>query len=184
MITVAPDTALLFASRTVMVIVETSIPSATTLAGNASTVDIDALGAPAVNVTTAVSTTFTLPFTTALIVALPVVNDFTVPVIWPFASVVPTGLVIVSVAPLPEDNATLAPWTRLLFESRTVTVIVDVTAPSATTLAGDASTVDVAALGAPAVNVTTAVSTTFTLPFTTALIVALPDVMDFTVPVI
>src|SRR3989304_9188881 len=130
MITVAPDTALLFASRTVMVIVETSIPSATTLAGNASTVEVVPLGAPAVNVTTAVSTTFTLPFTTALIVALPVVNDFTVPVIWPFASVVPTGWVIVSVAPLPEDNTTVAPWTRVLFASFTFSVIFEIASPA------------------------------------------------------
>src|SRR3990167_7046823 len=104
--------------------------------------------------------------------------------IWPLASVVPAGCVIVSVAPRDEDKVTVAPLTGLLLVSRTVTVIVEVATPSATTLAGEASTSDVAADGAPAVKVTGAVSTTFTVPFTNALITALPDVIDFTLPVI
>ena len=91
---------------------------------------------------------------------------------------------MVSVTPLDDDNVTVVPDTRLLFASRTVTVIVDVVAPSAATLEGLAATVDVPADGAPAVNVTVAVDVTFTLPFTTALITALPEVVDFTVPVI
>ena len=82
---------MLFVSRTVTVIVEVVVPSAVTLAGLADTVEVAADGAPAVNVTVAVDVTFTLPFTTALITAFPVVVDFTVPVIWPEAFVVPTG---------------------------------------------------------------------------------------------
>ncbi len=96
----------------------------------------------------------------------------------------PTGWVIVSVAPLDDDKATVAPETTLLFASLTVTVIVDVVIPSAVTLSGLADTVDVAADGAPAVKVTVAVDVTLTVPLTTALITALPDVVDLTVPVI
>ena len=86
--------------------------------------------------------------------------------------------------PLDDASVTVAPETRLLFVSRTVTVIVEVVVPSAVTLEGLAATVEVAAEGAPAVNVTVAVDVTFTLPFTTALITALPEVVDLTVPVI
>jgi hypothetical protein len=98
--------------------------------------------------------------------------------------VVPDGCVIVSVAPRDDDNVTVAPETRLLLVSRTVTVMVDVATPSASTVVGAALTLLVAPDGAPAVNVTEAVSTTFTLPFTTALIVAAPAVIEDTVPVI
>src|SRR3990167_489690 len=103
--------------------------------------------------------------------------------IWPLASVVPAGCVIVSVAPRDEDKVTVAPLTGLLLVSRTVTVIVEVATPSATTLAGLTSTVEVEPDGEPAVKVTGAVSTTFTVPFTNALITALPAVVDLTVPV-
>ncbi len=91
---------------------------------------------------------------------------------------------IVSVAPLEEDNATVETLTGLLFASFTVTVIVEVVVPSAVTLNGLADTVDVAAEGDPAVKVTVAVDVTLTVPLTTALITALPDVVDLTVPVI
>ncbi len=56
--------------------------------------------------------------------------------------------------------------------------------PSAVTLSGLADTVDVVADGETAVKVTVAVLVTFTVPFTTALITELPDVVDLTVPVI
>ncbi len=91
---------------------------------------------------------------------------------------------MVSVAPLDDDNATVEPLTGLLFPSLTVIVIVEVVVPSAVTLNGLADTVDVAADGEPAVNVTVAVDVTLTVPLTTALITALPDVVDLTVPVI
>jgi len=92
--------------------------------------------------------------------------------------------VIVSVAPREDDNVTVAPETGLLFASRTVTVIVLVATPSATTLVGEAPTVLVAPDGAPAVKVTVAVCVTLTKPLTWALTTALPDVVETTVPVI
>ncbi len=183
-VTVAPGTGLLLLSRTVAVIVLVAVPSATTFVGLAATVDVLPDGGPATNVTVAVDVTFTLPFTTALITAVPDVVDRTLPVICPLASVVPTGCVIVSVVPRLEERVTFAPDTGLLFASRTVTVIVLVAVPSATTLVGLAATVDVAPDGGPATNVTAAVDVTFTVPFTTALIVDVPIVVDRTVPVI
>jgi hypothetical protein len=181
---VAPETRLLFASRTVMVMIEVVVPSAVTVTGAALTLLLAADGAPAVNVTEAVCVTLTDPLTCALITAFPDVVEATVPVICPDAFVVPTGCVIASVAPRDEDNVTVAPVTRLLFASRTVTVIVDVVTPSAVRVAGAALTVLAAADGDPAVNVTVAVFVKLTVPFTTALITASPDVVDATVPVI
>ncbi len=86
-------------------------------------------------------------------------------------------------APREELNVTVAPETGLLFVSRTVTVIVLVVTPFASTVVGDASTMEVAPEGEP-INVTTAVSMTLMLPFTVALIVAVPATKDLTVPVI
>ncbi len=156
-VTLAPDTKLLFTSRTVTVTVDVDVPFATTLVGLATTVEFDADTVPATNVTVAVEVTFTLPFTTALIVDVPIVLDLTVPVICPLAFVVPDGCTIVSVAPREELKATVAPGTGLLLLSRTVTVIVLVVVPSATTLVGEAATVDVVEEGAPAVKVMLAV---------------------------
>ncbi len=181
-VTLAPDTKLLFTSRTVTVIVLVNIPFATTLVGAATTVELVALTAPAVNVTVAVEVTFTLPFTTALIVAVPIVVDLTVPVICPLAFVVPEGCTIVSVTPREELNVAVAPGTGLLFASRTVTVIVETATPSATTLVGFATTVDVVADGAPAVNVMLAVCVMVTPP-ATAVITAVPDVNEVTVAI-
>jgi hypothetical protein len=70
-----------------------------------------------------------------------------------------------------------------LFESRTVTVIVVVVTPFASTVVGEAVTIDVAPEGGP-INVTTAIFTTLMLPFTVALIVAEPATPDLTVPAI
>ncbi len=181
--TVAPGTGLLLLSRTVTVIVETVTPSATTLVGLAATVDTLPDGTPAVNVMLAVWVIVT-PFAAALITAVPEVNDVTVATNCPLPSVVPEAGVIVSVDPLVDDRVTLAPDTRLLFVSRTVTVIVEVDVPFATTLVGLATTVEFVALTALATNVTVAVSVILILPFTTALIVAFPAVVDRTVPVI
>jgi hypothetical protein len=91
---------------------------------------------------------------------------------------------MVSVAPRDDDNVTVAPCTVLLLASRTVIVIVEVAAPSATTLVGFAETVVVVPDGAPAVNVTVAVCVTLTEPLTVTLITAFPAVVDATVPVI
>jgi hypothetical protein len=124
------------------------------------------------------------PAATALITPFPAVVEATVPVACPAASVTEAGCVIVSVAPREELNVTLAPCTGLLLASSTVTVIVLVAVPLAATLVGLATTVELLALGEPAVKVTVAVSTTFTVPFTNALITALPVVVEATVPVI
>ncbi len=66
--------------------------------------------------------------------------------------------------------------------SLTVTVIVEVVVPSATTLVGFAATVEVVAEGAPAVNVILAVWVIVTL-FAAALITAVPEVNDVTVAI-
>ncbi len=58
-----------------------AVPFATTLVGEAVTVDRDADTVPATNVTVAVEVTLIVPFTTALIVDVPIVLDLTVPVI-------------------------------------------------------------------------------------------------------
>jgi len=176
-VTLAPLTKLLFASRTVTVMVLVAAPFATTLVGLAATLDVVAEGGPATKVTVAVDVTFTVPFTTALITALPDVKDLTVPVICPLAFVVPDGCTIVSVVPRLDVSTTVAPGTGLLFTSRTVTVIVEVATPSATTLVGAAATPDVPPEGGPAVNVIGGCWVIVTPP-ATAVITALPDVLD------
>jgi hypothetical protein len=182
-IRVPSDTVFPFVSViTELVTTEILAPSATIEPGFAIMVNVPD-GTPGVKVTLAVLVTFTLPFTTALIVDVPVVVDLTVPVICPLLFVVPEGWVMVSVAPRLEDNVAVAPGTGLLFASLTVTVMVDSATPSATTLVGLAATVDVVADGAPAVNVTLAVWVTVTPP-ATALMTATPEVVDRTVPVI
>ncbi len=181
-VTLAPDTKLLFTSRTVTVMVLVAVPFATTLVGEATTVELVALIVPDVKVTVAVDVTLIVPFTTALIVEVPIVVDLTVPVICPLAFVVPEGCTIVSVAPRLDDKVAVAPGTGLLLLSRTVTVIVDVVVPSATTLVGLAATVEVVADGAPAVNVMLAVWVIVTPP-ATAVITAVPEVNDVTVAI-
>ena len=93
------------------------------------------------------------PPATAVITALPDVKDLTVATNCPLAFVVPDAGVIVSVAPRLDDSVTLAPLTKLLFVSRTVTVIVLVAAPFATTLVGLAVTLEFAALTGGTVTV-------------------------------
>jgi hypothetical protein len=182
-VTFTPGTGLLLASNTVTVIVLVADPSATRVVGLPTTVELAADGVLATNVTSAVSTTFTVPFTTALMVEVPVVMDETVPVITPDALVDPTGCVIVSVAPLEELKTTVAPGTGLLFTSRTVTVIVLVAAPSATTLAGEEFTVEVVALATSGLNVSVSVWV-IKAPPASALIIAVPEVVEETVPVV
>jgi hypothetical protein len=165
-VTVAPGIGLLFPSRTVIVIALVDVPFAVTVVGAAATLLLAADGDPTVNVTVSVCVTFTEPLTTALITAFPRVSEETVPVICPDPFVVPTGCVIVSVTPRDDDRLTVAPCTVLLLASRTVTVIVEVADPSATTLVGLAETVVVVPDGAPAVNVTEAVCVTVTAPLT------------------
>ncbi len=182
-VTVAPGTGLLFTSRTVTVIVLTVTPSATTLVGLADTLEVPPLTGPAVNVIVGGELIVTPP-ATAVITALPEVKELTVAINCPDPFVVPLAGVSVSVAPRLDDSVTLAPDTKLLFMSRTVTVIVLVAVPFATTLVGLAVTVDRDADTVPATNVTVAVDVTLIVPFTTALIVEVPIVVDLTVPVI
>ncbi len=76
--------------------------------------------------------------------------SFTVKVTTPLALEAPLAAEIVEL-PLPAVSVTVLPLTGLLFTSLSVTVIVEVVEPSATTDAGLAFTVDAAALTAPAV---------------------------------
>ena len=73
--------------------------------------------------------------------------------------VVPLTVVIVEL-PLPAVNETVLPLTGRLLPSKSVTVIVEVVAPSAVTDVGLALTVDVLALTVPTVKFTVAVSVT------------------------
>ena len=87
-LTVFPLTGLLFASRKVTVIVDAVVPSATTLAGLAVTVEAVADTAPAVNVTDAVWVSVIVSVVSvAVSVLVPAVVDRIVPVVCPAASV-------------------------------------------------------------------------------------------------
>jgi hypothetical protein len=95
------------------------------------------------------------------------------------------GVVGCVIVPNVAARLTVLPLTGLLFASRKVTVIVDVTTPSAVTLAGLAVTVDALAETAPAVNVTEAVCVIVTVSVVSvAVIVAVPAVVDAIVPVV
>ena len=72
----------------------------------------------------------------------PVVVDVTVKVTTPEPSEAPEAAEIVSVAPRLEARVTVLPETGLELASLSVTVIVEVVLPSATTEAGLALTVD------------------------------------------
>ena len=87
----------------------------------------------------------------------PAVVDLTVKVTTPEPSEAPEAAEIVSVAPRLEARVTVFPATGLELASLSVTVIVEVVLPSATTEAGLALTVDWAAVGVPAAKVTVAV---------------------------
>jgi len=135
------------------------VPSATTLVGEAVTVDCAVLTAPTVKVTLAVCATVTeSELSVAVKTSVAAVVDFTVNVTTPEALEVPEAAEIVGL-PEPEVFArvTVLPLTALPLTSFNVTVMVEVVLPSATTLVGKAVTVDCAAVTAPAVKVTLAV---------------------------
>jgi hypothetical protein len=91
-LTVFPLTGLLFASRSVTVIVDVAIPSAVTVVGLAVTVEAVADTAPAVNVTEAVCVSVTVSVVSvAVIVLVPALFDRIVPVAWPAALVAAAG---------------------------------------------------------------------------------------------
>jgi hypothetical protein len=98
------------------------------------------------------------------------------------ASVATAGCVTV---PSVAARLTVLPATGLLLASRKVTVIVDVASPSAVAVVGLALTVEAVADTAPVVNVTDAVCVTVMLSVVSvAVIVAVPAVVERTVPVV
>src|SRR3989442_4052437 len=88
------------------------------------------------------------------------VVELRVPVATPLALVVPTGCVSVLPVVGVATSTTLAPWIRLPFASRAVTVMVDV--PLAAVMGDVAATVDWAAETVPALTTTVAVWVTAT----------------------
>ena len=102
----------------------------------------------------------------------PVVDDLTVKVTTPELLELPDAAEIVSVAPRLDVSVTVFPDTPLPFASFKVTVMVDVLLPSADTEVGDALTVDVPALTAPAVSVITEIDAPTDVPTDTPFIVA------------
>jgi hypothetical protein len=185
-VTALPLTGLLFPSRRVIVIVDVATPSATTLVGLATTVEVVAETPPMTKVTAAVWVIVIVSVVSvAVSVLVPAVVERTVPVVCPLALVTAAGCTIVSVAPREEAKVTVLPATGLLLVSRSVTVSVDVATPSAVTVVGLATTVEVVADTAPAVNVTAAVwVTTMESVVSVAVSVLGPAVVDRTVPVV
>jgi hypothetical protein len=103
------------------------------------------------------------------------VESFTVKVAWPLAFVVPLTVVIVEcVPPLLLASVTVLPLTGLLYASMSVTVIVEVVAPSAGTEVGLAVTVDADALTAAGFTVSVCVGLLVTPPVAAAVITGLP----------
>src|SRR2546422_991618 len=126
-VTVAPLTGFPLASRAVTVIVDVSLPAA--IGDVAATVDWAEDTVPAFTTTVAVCV-----IATVLIVAETVLDpaaaEDSVPVATPFASVVPTGCVIVFPAVGVAASVTVAPWIGLPLASRAVTVMVEVPLPA------------------------------------------------------
>ena len=80
-----------------------------------------------------------------------------------FVVLLPAATGAVVELPLPAASVTVSPLTGLLFRSLSVTVIVEVVDPSATTDVGLAPTVELPAVTGPGVNVTVAVRVIVTL---------------------
>lgn len=120
---------------------------AITEVGDATTVDWAALTAPTVKVTVAVCVTITPSVVSVAVkTGAPAVDDFTVKVTTPEASLAPEASEIVSVAPRLDTSVTVLFVTALLLPSFKVTVIVERVVPSASTEVGSATTVEAAAL--------------------------------------
>src|SRR5690349_12681129 len=133
------------------------------------------VAAPGTKVTCAVCVTAVAP-TVAVYVTVCVVVAVTVKVATPDAFVVPETVVIVDEPPPCASDTAWAP-TGLPKASRAVTVIVELATPLATTVPGDAETVDSAALTAPAVNDPVAAAAMLA-PSSVAEIVAVPATVD------
>jgi len=158
-VTVLPLTGLLCASSKVTVKVEVEVPSAVNEVGNALSVDLLDDTAPAVKVTLAVCVMVTeSELSVAVKTSVAAVADFTVKVTTPEALEVPEAAEMVGL-PEPEVLArvTVLPETGLPPASFRVTVMVEVVLPSATTEAGEALTVDSAAVTNTGEKVTLAV---------------------------
>jgi hypothetical protein len=185
-VTVFPPIGFPLASSNVTVIVDAATPSAVTVAGLALTVETVADTGPAVNVTDAVCVSVIVSVVSvAVIVLVPAIVERIVPVACPPASVAAAGCVIVSAAPRDDASVTVFPLTGLPLPSRSMTVMVEVVIPSATTVVGLAVTVEVVADTAPAVNVTAAVWATVRVSVVSvAVIVLVPAVADRIVPVV
>jgi hypothetical protein len=165
---------------------EVAVPSAVKVVGLALTDEVVADTAPAVNVTATVCVSVMVSVVSvAVIVLVPAIVDRTVPVVWPLASVTTAGWVKVSTTPRDEVRVTVLPATGLLFASRKVTVIVELTRPSAVTLAGLAVTLEAVAETMPAVKVTAAVCVIVMVSVVSvAVTVAVPAVVERIVPVV
>jgi hypothetical protein len=146
---------LLPASKAVTVIVEMVEPSAVTpVLGLAVAIELTALTAPTVKVTVAVCVIVTLSVVSVAVkTGEPAVVDFAVKVTTPEELELPEAAEIVSAAPRLEASVTVLPETGLPLASFSVTVIVEVVAPSAATVFGVADTVDCAAVTAPGFTV-------------------------------
>jgi hypothetical protein len=183
-VTVFPETALEFASYKVTVIVDVVVPSEAIEVGLATTVDWAAATEPTLKVTEAVwVTVIESVVSVAVNVALPAWVDFVVNVATPLPFVVPETVTIVLVTPV-DARVTVLLETGLEFASFNVTVIVDVVVPSAVIEVGLATTVDWAAVTAPAVKVTEAVCVTVSVSvLSVAVKVALPAAVPLVVKV-
>jgi len=153
-----PVIGLLFASRRVMVTVEVATPSAETpVLGEATIVEFAADARPGLKTT--VPVTEPRPAGEAMLrvlVSAPV--EAIVPLVCPEALVTDAGWT--SELPVPvAAKVAVVPEIRLLFESRSVIVTVEVVVPSAETFVlGEAEIVEFVAEGAPAVKVTAVVA--------------------------
>jgi hypothetical protein len=147
-VTVLPETGLLLTSKRVTVIVESVAPSSGTDVGLATTVDTLALTAPAVKVTVgvAVITREDSEVSVAVNTSAPAVVDLTVKVTTPAALEDPeAGVMFGNPGPDVLASVTVFAETALPNTSFKVTVIVEVAVLSATTVVGEATTVDVPA---------------------------------------
>ena len=114
----------------------------------------------------------------------PTVVDVTVKVTTPEPSDTPDAAEMVSVAPRLEARVTVFPATGLELASFRVTVMVEVVVPSAVMEVGLATTVDWAAVGVPAANVTVAVCVIVIVSVVSVAVkTPAPEVLDFTVKV-
>lgn len=151
-VTLDPLIALPFTSLSVIVTTDVAVPSAVTLPGEAAIVEVLALTGPGTNVT--VEVTAPNPAGVAILrVFTSEAVEAIVPVVIPDALVVEVGWS--SVFPVPVAvKAAVLPLTGLLFASFRVMVTVEVAAPSAVTVVGDAEIDEFPARAGPATKVT------------------------------